>query len=160
MKSLTPTDVMSNKLLLTRGHRHALDQAEERGVWRPLPLLDSELDDVTCLACIGYGETSLKALVEVRDFRGWPGADGVIRMLPVLGDYQELPSPLPLGVDQELLGWLPMHEEDFQILDLTTVLAISRLSDIRAIPGACTHRPLTPPPAVRPYQGWGRDRLV
>ncbi len=151
---------MSNKVLLTRGHRHALDQAEERGFWQPLPLLCSEVDHVTCLACIGYGETTLKALVEVRDFRGWPGADGVIRMLPVLGDYQELPSPLPLGVDQELLGWLPMHEEDFQILDRNTLLAISRLSDIRSIPGACTERPLTPCPAVRPYQSWGRDRLV
>ena len=151
---------MSNKLLLTRGHRHALDQAEERGVWRPLPLLYSEIDDVTYLACIGYGETSLKALVEVRDFRGWPGADGVIRMLPVLGDYQELLSPLPLGVDEELLGWLPMHEADVQILDLNTFLAISRLSDIRAIPGACTQRPLTPSPPVRPYQSWSRDRLA
>jgi len=151
---------MSNKLLLTRGHRHALDQAEERGVWRPLPLLYSEIDDVSHLACIGYGETSLKALVEVRDFRGWPGADGVIRMLPVLGDYQELLSPLPLGVDEELLGWLPMHEADVQILDLNTLLAISRLSDIRAIPGACTQRPLTPSPPVRPYQSWSRDRLA
>jgi hypothetical protein len=151
---------MSNKVLLTRGHRHALDQAEERGVWRPLPLLYSEIDEVTCLACIGYGETSLKALVEVRDFRGWPGADGVIRMLPVLGDYQELLSPLPLGVDEELLGWLPMHEADVQILDLNTFLAISRLSDIRAIPGACTQRPLTPSPPVRPYQSWSRDRLA
>ncbi len=151
---------MSNKLLLTRGHRHALDQAEERGVWRPLPLLYSEIDDVTCLARIGYGETSLKALVEVRDFRGWPGADGVIRMLPVLGDYQELLSPLPLGVDEELIGWLPMHEADVQILDLNTFLTISRLSDIRAIPDACTQRPLTPSPPVRPYQSWSRDRLA
>ena len=98
--------------------------------------------------------------MEVRDFRCWPGTDGVPRILPVLGDYQELPSPLPLGVDGELLGWLPMHEEDVQILDLNTLLAISRLSDIRAIPGACTHRPLTPSPAVRPYQSLGRDRLV
>lgn len=151
---------MSNKVLLTRGHRHALDQAEERGFWRPLPLLYSEIDDVTYLACIGYGETTLKALVEVRDFRGWPGADGVIRMLPVLGDYQELLSPLPLGVDEELLGWLPMHEADVQILDLNTFLAISRLSDIRAIPGACTQRPLTPSPPVRLYQTWSRDRLA
>ena len=151
---------MSNKVLLTRGHRHALDQAEERGFWRPLPLLYSEIDDVTCLACIGYGETSLKALVEVRDFRGWPGADGVIRMLPVLGDYQELLSPLPLGVDEELLGWLPMHEADVQILDLNTLLAIGRLSDIRTIPGACTQRPLTPSPPVPPYQSWSRDRLA
>ena len=151
---------MSNKLLLTRGHRHALDQAEERGVWLPLPLLYSEIDDVSYLACIGYGETSLKALVEVRDFRGWPGADGVIRMLPVLGDYQELLSPLPLGVDEELLGWLPMHEADVQILDLNTFLAVSRLSDIRAIPGACTQRPLTPSPPVRTYQSWSRDRLA
>jgi hypothetical protein len=58
--------------------------------------------------------------VEVRDFRGWPGLDGVSRILPVLGDYQELPSPLPLGVDEELLGWLPMQEEGLQILDLNT----------------------------------------
>jgi hypothetical protein len=151
---------MSNKLLLTRSHRHALDQAEERGYWQPLPLLYPELENVTCLACIGYGETSLKALVEVRDFRCWPGTDGVTRILPVLGDYQELPSPLPLGVDGELLGWLPMHEEDVQILDLNTLLAVSRLSDIRAIPGACTHRPLILSPAVRPYQSLGRDRLV
>jgi hypothetical protein len=137
---------MTSRILLTRDHRHALDQAEERGHWRPLPIQRSDVIGVKALTCLGYGEASLKAIIEVHRFQEWTAWDGVPRLLPVLGAYIELPQPIPLGDSEQLLAWLPIHPHEVQILCFQALRSIRQLSDIRSIPGACTEWPITPAP--------------
>lgn len=139
-------NVMTPRILLTSDHRHALDRAEERGHWRPLPIKRSDVEGVNALTCLGYGEASLKAIIEVLRFQEWRATDGLPRLLPVLGSYIELPQPIPLGDSERLLGWLPLHPQDVQILCFQTLRSLRQLSDIRTIPGACTEWPILPAP--------------
>ena len=139
---------MSNKVLLTRSHRHALDRAEDCGYWRPLPLTRSDVEGVTALTCIGDGETSIKAIIQIHRFQEWNASDGVPRLLPLVGGYLEFPQPIPLGDEERMVDWLPNHPDEVQILSFKILRTVKRLSDIRSIPGACTERPIDLAPLI------------
>jgi hypothetical protein len=153
---------MTAKVLLTHHHRDALENAAERGFWMPLPLAGVHLKDVMYLTSLSYGETTIKQLVEVSSFEPWRDGDGVERWLPFLGQRLDLPSPLPIGDQRLLVGWLPRQRESVQIVELNALLAAKRLSDVLPGSDACCHlprrpvkqaqsamqRPLTPDPAA------------
>ena len=139
---------MSNNVLLTRGHRHALDRSEDCGYWRPLPLTRSDVEGVTALACIGNGEESIKAIIQIHRFQEWNASDGVPRLLPLVGGFLEFPQPIPLGDQEQMFGWLPNHPDEFQILSFEILRTVKQLSDILSIPGSCTERPIALAPLM------------
>ncbi len=132
---------MTTKVLLTHHHRDAIENAAARGFWMPLPLEAEQIKDVMYLTSLSYSETTLKQLVEVASFEPWREADGVERWLPFLGEWLELPKPLPLGDRQLLAGWLPRQREAVQIIELNALLEAKRLSDVLSGSGASCHLP-------------------
>ena len=131
---------MTTKVLLTHHHREALENAADRGFWMPLPLEAEQLKDVMYLTSLSYGESTLKQLVEVASFEPWREGDGVERWLPFLGQRLDLPRALPLGDRGLLSGWLPRQREQWQLVDLSALLSVERLSDL--LPGSGASCPL------------------